>query len=355
VAHMRAWSEEAQHYEMPSRFNTPTMTIIMPTLLDYGSEAQKMEHIPKTLRGEELWVQFLSEPTGGSDLAGAITKATPNGQGFIVNGSKIWSTEAHCSDYCLCLCRTNWDVPKHQGLSMLLLKIHQPGIHVEQIRQVDGSMEFCQEFLDDVAVPLENLVGAEDDGWAVALRLLHHERAAVGKASPFGVTMPMGITVQVGARRAVSGAEDPLVEMTKQLNLGSDPVVRQLVAQGRILSLIQSALVERVSTGIESGVFPSSAGALQKLSNATTGIARSELALEIAGTGAAAWLKPGLVSQQAAFFLGRQALGLAGGSNEIQRNIISERVLGLPREWAPDKGVPFKDVRRNTMPTRDSA
>jgi alkylation response protein AidB-like acyl-CoA dehydrogenase len=348
IAHMRAWSEEAQRYEMPTKFNIPTLTILMPTLLDYGSEQQKKEHIPRTLRGEEFWVQFLSEPSGGSDLAGAITKATRDGDVYIVNGSKIWSSGAYRSDYALCLCRTNWDVPKHRGLSMLLVKIHQPGIHVEQIRQVNGSMEFCQEFFDDVAIPVENLVGEEDDGWTVASRLLQHERAAVGNGSPFGVAM------QIGARRAARETTDPLVDIAQELRIGSDPVVRQLVAEGRVLSLVQPALVERVSAGIRSGVFPGPASALMKLCNATTGIARSELAVKIAGSAVAAWTEPTAASEHARLFLSRQTAGLAGGSNEMQRNIISERVLGMPREWAPDKDVAFKDVRRNTMPPRGS-
>jgi alkylation response protein AidB-like acyl-CoA dehydrogenase len=348
LAHMRAWSEEALRYEMPNIFNIPTLTILLPTLLDYGTESQKKEHIPKTLRGEELWVQFLSEPTGGSDLAGAITKATRDGDEYILSGSKIWSSGAYRSDYALCLCRTNWDVPKHRGLSMLLVKIHQPGIHVEQIRQVNGSMEFCQEFFDDVSIPVENLVGVENDGWTVASRLLQHERSAVGNGSPFG------IAVQIGARRAPRETTDPLTDIARQLGTGGDPIVRQLVAEGRVLSLVQPALVERVSSGIRSGKFPGPASAIMKLCNATTGIARAELAVKIAGPAAAAWLDPTPASNQARMFLSRQTAGLAGGSNEMQRNIISERVLGMPREAAPDKDVAFKDVRRNVMPSRGS-
>jgi alkylation response protein AidB-like acyl-CoA dehydrogenase len=346
LAHMRAWSEEAQRYEMPNMFSIPTLTILLPTLLDYGTEAQKKEHIPNTLRGAELWVQFLSEPTGGSDLAGAITKATRDGDVYILSGSKIWSSGAYRSEYALCLCRTNWEVPKHRGLSVLLVKIHQPGIQVEQIRQVSGSMEFCQEFFDDVAIPIENLVGEENDGWTVASRLLQHERAAVGNGSPFGVAM------QIGARRAARETTDPLTDIARQLDLGSDPTVRQLVAEGRVLSLVQPALVERVGKGIRSGKFPGPASAIMKLCNATTGIARAELAIKIAGAAAAAWVEPTAASNQARAFLGRQTAGLAGGSNEMQRNIISERVLGMPREPAPDKDVAFKDVRRNTMPSR---
>ncbi|MBW8826048.1 MAG: acyl-CoA dehydrogenase family protein [Acidobacteria bacterium] len=346
VAHMRAWSEEAQRYEMPTKFNIPTLTILLPTLLDYGTEAQKQEHIPKTLRGEEMWVQFLSEPTGGSDLAGALTKATRDGDVYVLSGSKIWSSGAYRADYALCLCRTNWDVQKHRGLSVLLVKIHQPGIQVEQIRQINGSMEFCQEFFDDVPIPADQLVGEEDDGWTVVSRLLQHERSAVGNGSAFGVIM------QLGARRTRGETTDPLVDITKQLGLGADPTTRQLVAEGRVLSLVQPALVDRVGTGIRAGKLPGPSSALMKLANATTGIARAELAVKIAGSAAAAWVEPGPASQQAGVFLSRQTAALAGGSNEIQRNIISERVLGMPREFAPDKDAAFKDVKRNTIPTR---
>ena len=148
-------------------------------------------------------MQFLSEPTGGSDLAGALTKAARDGDVYILSGSKIWSSGAYRCDYALCLCRTNWEVPKHRGLSMLIVEIHQPGIHVEQIRQVSGSMEFCQEFFDDVPIPVDNLVGAENDGWTVASRLLQHERSAVGTGSAFGVIMAMG------ARRARNETSRP--------------------------------------------------------------------------------------------------------------------------------------------------
>ena len=299
------------------------------------------------LRGEEMWVQFLSEPTGGSDLAGALTRATRDGDVYVLNGSKIWSSGAYRCDFALCLCRTNWDQPKHRGLSMLIVEIRQPGVHVEQIRQIDGSMEFCQEFFDDVAIPVANLVGAEDDGWTVASRLLQHERSAVGTGSAFGVAMP------IGARRARTETTDPLVDITAELGLGTDPTVRQLVAEGRVLSLVQPALVERISGGIRAGKVAAPASALMKLCNAVTGIARAELAVKIAGAAGAAWVEPGAASRQATAFLSRQTVALAGGSNEMQRNIISERLLGMPREWAPDKDVPFREVKRNTVPRRE--
>ena len=182
-----AFNEESRGYELPWLFNTPTLTIITPTLLEFGTEEQKQRYIPAVLRGDELWVQFLSEPSGGSDLAGALTRATRDGDVFILNGSKIWSTYAWKSDYALCVCRTNWDVPKHSGLSVLIVKVHQPGIQIDQIKHVDGTDEFCQEFFDDVPIPADHVLGAVDDGWTVASRLMFHERSAMGGASPYEV------------------------------------------------------------------------------------------------------------------------------------------------------------------------
>ncbi len=154
-AHQRAFTQESLPYQMPTLFNVPTLSILAPTLLDFGTEEQKERHIPAILRGEELWVQFLSEPSGGSDLAGSVTQATRDGDVFIMSGSKIWSSGAHRSDYAMCLARTDPHVPKHQGLTMFIVKIHQPGIEVQPIGMVNGLAEFCQEFFDDVAIPAE--------------------------------------------------------------------------------------------------------------------------------------------------------------------------------------------------------
>ena len=188
-AHQRAFNDEADGYDLPLPFNIPTRTIVAPTLLEFGTEAQLQRHIPAILRGEEYWVQFLSEPTGGSDMASALTRATRDGDVFVVNGSKIWSSSADRADYALLLCRTNWDVPKHRGLSVLIMEVHQPGVTVQRIRGVGGTpAEFCQEFFDDVTVPAENIVGEVDDGWTVASRILFHERArsAVARRTPQG-------------------------------------------------------------------------------------------------------------------------------------------------------------------------
>lgn len=342
VEHQRAFTAESVPYDMPFSLNVPTLGILAATLVDFGTHDQKLRHLPAILRGDELWVQFLSEPSGGSDLAGCLSRADRDGDVFILNGSKIWSSAAYASDYAMCLARTNWDVPKHRGLSMFILKIHQPGVTVEQIRQVDGSMEFCGEFFDDVAIPATDVIGAVDDGWTVATRLLTHERMAVGGGSPYTSGRSIG--------HDATAVDSSVVEAARASGRTHDPRVRQLVAEASINQLVGGQLVGRVSEGIASGAMPAPAGALMKLFAATNVMRRMEIALELAGEGAAAWPRgadPVPVAGQIGLdSLWRQGISLGGGSNEIQRNIISERLLGMPREYAADRDVPYRDVPR---------
>jgi alkylation response protein AidB-like acyl-CoA dehydrogenase len=338
-AHQRAFTRESLPYRMPTTFNVPTFTILAATLLDYGTEEQKLRHIPAMLRGDELWVQFLSEPSGGSDLAGLVTRATRDGDVFVLNGSKIWSSGAFRSDYALCLARTDWHVPKHRGLTMFILKIHQPGVEVQQIKMSNRTAEFCQEFFDDVPVPVTDVVGEINDGWTVASRLLFHERNAVGGGSPFASGAVIAAAGQGGQR-------SELLELARATGQTGDPRVRQLVAEDRINERIQSQLIERVTTGIRTGAFPGPAGALPRLLAATNTERHVDIALEIAGADVGAWIDDD-APPLGGVYLNRQGSSLGGGSNEMQRNIISERVLGMPREFAADRDKPFDEVRHN--------
>jgi len=340
--HQRAFTEESLPYDMPYALNVPTLGILAATLIDYGTDAQKARHLPAILRGEEVWVQFLSEPSGGSDLAGCLTRADRDGDVFVLNGSKIWSSGAVDADYAMCLARTNWDVPKHRGLTMLLMSIHQPGVEVEPIRQVDGSMEFCQEFFDDVSIPAADVVGDVDDGWTVASRLLVHERLAVGGGSPY--------TSGRSGGHDASGEGDVLLDLVRAQDRTGDSQARQLVAEAHVRRLVHRALNGRLTQAMATGAMPPPAGSLMKLFGATNVMRRAEIGLELAGADVAAWPPgadtPGEVLGD--LTLWRQGMSLGGGSNEIQRNIISERLLGMPRELATDREVPYREVRRGT-------
>ena len=345
-AHQRAFTEESLPYDMPYGLNVPTLGILAATLVDYGTHEQKARHLPAILKGEEIWVQFLSEPSGGSDLAGCLTRADRDGDVFVLSGSKIWSSGAVDADYAMCLARTNWDVPKHRGLTMFIMRIHQPGVTVEPIRQVDGSMEFCQEFFDDVPIPVTDVVGEIDDGWSVASRLLVHERLAVGGGSPY--------TSGRSGGHDTGSEDDGLAEVARAQGRTGDPLARQLVAEAHVRRLVHQQLNQRLTQAMATGAMEPPAGSIMKLFAATNAMRRAEIGLELAGQDAVVWPAgedtPGArLGDQT---LWRQGLSLGGGSNEIQRNIISERLLGLPREYAADREVPYREVRRGGSSSR---
>jgi alkylation response protein AidB-like acyl-CoA dehydrogenase len=350
--HQKAFTEETAGYEMPLLLNIPTFSIAGPVLLELGSEELKREHLPRVLSGEEVLVQFLSEPRGGSDLAGVTTRAVRDGDVFIVNGAKTWSSGAYAGDYATCLVRTDWDAPKHRGLTMLLLKIHQPGVTIRRIMQLDGNEEFCEEFLDDVEVPVSNVIGEVNGGWAVASRQLFHERNAVGGGSPY----VSGGSLTGHGRPAPAAA---LAQLARQTGQAADPRARELVAESQVLSRVQEQLIGRVVAGMRSEQLPSTAGSIIRLFGGLSTVRRAEISVELAGSyavvgpadEAAPAAADGAEGPEAApaagvQFLMRQAACLGGGSTEMARNIISERILGMPRELAADRDVPFSQVRQ---------
>jgi alkylation response protein AidB-like acyl-CoA dehydrogenase len=339
--HQMALNEEILGYEYPVEIQVPTLTPCAALLLEFGTEQQKRQHIPAMLSGEETWMQFLSEPSGGSDVAGALTSAVRDGDQWVLNGSKIWTSGAWWADWGLCLARTNWEVPKHRGLTVFMLPIHQPGIEIQRIEMLSGSREFCQEFLTDVVVPDSDRLGAVDEGWTVGIRWMYHERSYAG-GSPY-VTQPAGAA---SASRDVSAVSVMgLASGTDQL---ADPRVRELIGEIRSLELVEQELVRRVGVGIQSGAMSDQSASLVRLFHGTAAVRAATVAFEIAGTGAIAWGPDDeSLGDVGVGFLMRQSACIAGGTTEMSRNVISERVLGMPRERTLDHGVPFRDVPRN--------
>jgi len=336
VAYQDAFDAEAAGYEMPLILNVPTFTICCASLLDTGSEAQKRQHIAAALRGEEVLVQLLSEPSGGSDLAGLITRAERNGDGWIINGAKTWSTSAFAADYGLLLARTDPTVPKHDGLTMFLVPIHAPGVTLRRIKQVDGSDEFCEEFFDGLRLGDDAVVGEVNNGWEVASRLLFHERRAVGKGSEFASGR--------GRERSEDVLADFFALATAAGNV-DDPMVQDKV--GRVLArrMVRDRLVDHVARAMRSGSLPPAAGSIIRLFHSDVTFTEVDAATEIAG---AAGVVGGLVGVGERY-LSRQSVALGGGSDEMARNVIGERVLGFPREYASDRGVPFNQVKHNRL------
>ena len=339
--HQRAYAEEAKGYEQAFIFQEPTLNILAPTLLDFGTEEQKRDHLPAILRGDERWVQFLSEPSSGSDVASTMTSATRADGGWLLNGSKIWSSAADRSDWAMCPARTNWDVPKHHGLTMFLVPIQQPGIDVHRIRTADGNAHFCQEFLTDVFVADDDVLGEVDRGWSVILGLIGHERLAVGGASPFtGGTRPMPLR----------GPNQDLLHLAQRYGRGDDPVVRQVVGADFAVSVVKEQLSKRVVAALRDGDLPDAAGAMLRLYEGLASRDHATAARDIVGHAVATAAGRDDIVAIGEQFIMRQAACIGGGTVEMARNAIAERLLGMPRELATDRGIPFRDVVQGTAP-----
>lgn len=336
-AYQAAFNAEADAYEMPVVLNIPSLTICCATLLDEGDETQKAEHIGAALRGDEVLCQLLSEPSGGSDLAGVISRAERVGDTWILNGAKTWSSSAFAADYGLCLARTNWDVPKHEGLTMFLVPLDHPGLTLRRIKQVNGSEEFCEEFFDDVELTDAHVVGEVNGGWAVASRQLYHERRAVAKGSEFA-----NCAIAEGGKTGVID----LVALARAGAQSTDPWARRLAGRAIAHRLVEKSLGEHVFRGVASGRMPPASGSLSRLFFGVCENLVLDAALALIGP-------RGVVGTDSAAmalglkYLSRQTVCIGGGTTEIARNIIAERVLEFPREYAADRGVPFSDVRSN--------
>ena len=330
------------------------------TLLEHASDSQKRKYLPGIITGTEAWCQLFSEPGSGSDLAGATTKAEKHGDEWIVNGQKVWTTSAHHADFGLLLARTNWDAPKHQGLTFFILDMHQPGVEVRQLKQMNGHASFNEVFFTDARVSHENLVGTEENGWPVAITTLAHERRSFDRSRDGGGIMKKNGPIYDEYRKEVEIANEPytwypqragrvdlIVERAHETGAIKDPVTRQEIA--KLLMLNQSAqwTAARARASQQAGKPQGPEGSLGKL--AASNVARLASKVHTMITGSDAMLTgsdspmDGIIAE---ILVSVPAVSIAGGTDEIQKNIIAERVLEMPKETRFDTG-PFKDVPRN--------
>lgn len=337
-AHERAFLEEADGYAIAdfSIAGATTFHVCAPVLLQHASEDFKRRHFPRMLAGEELWAQFFSEPAAGSDLAGIRTTAVRDGDDWILNGAKVWSSWAHLCDWGLCLTRTNWQVPKHRGLTWFGVPIDAPGLTLRVIRQMNGGADFCEEFFDDVVVPDAERVGDVDDGWSVARTMLVYEKGGGGRSIESAPPEPGPL------------APD-LVELAVALGREADPAARQLVAGAHATDFLRQALFRRVGRRVARGGRDGvGVSAYAALAQGVFDAERALLAMNLARGDAIAWSDPeGPAAWTALAFLNGKINGVAGGTDQMQRNAISEQVLGLPREPSWDRDKPFEEVLRD--------
>jgi alkylation response protein AidB-like acyl-CoA dehydrogenase len=338
-AHQDVLNEEIVGYQYPERIQVPTFSPCAAIIWEYGTEEQKRTHLPAIMKGEEIWMQFLSEPGGGSDVAGAQTTAVRDGDQWVVNGSKIWTTGAWWSDWGLALVRTNWSVPKHRGLSVFMLKIHQPGIEVHRIEMLNGAKEFCQEFISDVYIPDTDRIGEVDGGWTVGTRWMVHEKS---------LAISRHFIRPSGGRSGGSSGGSASVGLARRAGRLHDPVTRQLIGESHALELVSAEASSRIGRAVSGKHFTDQAAGLGRILSGVVRTQRATLDFALAGATAVAWEDEDQELGDAGIgFLMRQAAQIGGGTTEISRNVVSERFLGMPAEARNDRQAAFQDVPRS--------
>jgi alkylation response protein AidB-like acyl-CoA dehydrogenase len=336
------------------------MSLAAPTILAHGSHDIKSRFLRGVITGEDRWCQLFSEPGSGSDLAGLTTHAVRHDDEWIINGQKVWNTGAHHADYGLLVARTNWDVPKHAGITYFILPMKQPGIEVRPLKQSNGYASFNEVFMTDARVPNENVVGTVDGGWPVALTTLSHERGLATLRLPRFRNDLKGRTASEALDEANeyfktyvwypqrAGRPDLVIPQAKAMGVNDDPLIRQRIADLVAFERAARWTVERAQAARKAGRPPGPEGSIAKLCGSEIARRSARVHAEIAGAAAllAGAESPanGVVNE---IIMSVPAQSIAGGTDEIQRNIIAERVLGLPKEPQVDRDVPFREVRTN--------
>jgi alkylation response protein AidB-like acyl-CoA dehydrogenase len=322
------FSQEEARYDVPTAVFVIGLGMIAPTLRACGTDAQQHRYLTKLLRGEEIWSQLFSEPGAGSDVASLSTTAVRDGDEWVLNGQKVWTSGAQYSDFGEIICRTNPEAEKHKGITAFIVDMRAPGVTIKPLKQMNGGASFNEVFFDDVRVPSENVLGDVHEGWTVAITTLMNERVAIGSGGGGG------------ARTSVHD----LIDLAQRRGMNTDPIVRQRLADLYTKSRIQKFSSMRTLTASLKGKVPGPEGSIGKLFGGRLLTEMGDVAIDLVGAAAVARADDDYRWHQAA--LGAPAAHIAGGSDEVMKNIIGERVLGLPGEPRVDKGVPWRDVLR---------
>ena len=326
--HQRIWVQEEVKFQITIGFFNVATQMVAPTIMAHGTEEQQRHFLPRILSGEHIWCQLYSEPGAGSDLAGLATRAERDGDEYVVNGQKVWNSGAHFADYGILLARTDGDVPKHRGISYFLVDMHSPGVEVRPLKQITGFAHFNETFLTDVRIPAANLLGGLNNGWAVANTTLAHERTMIG-----GGGTGLGFKA--------------LLNLAHECGVTGEAVMRQELARCytrfevlRMLGLRARASAKKGVLGPESSVM--------KLAISNRVASDGDLVLAMQGA-------HGMLHRDDArgrgmwqnVFLNQWSIRIGGGTEQIQRNVLGERVLGLPGDIRVDKDKPFRDLPKN--------
>jgi alkylation response protein AidB-like acyl-CoA dehydrogenase len=319
------FGQEESRFPVPNEAFIIGLGMIAPTLRAVGNDAQKDRYLTKLLRGEEIWSQLFSEPGAGSDVASLATTATRDGDEWLINGQKVWTSGAQYSDYGEIVCRTNPDAEKHKGITAFIVDMKAPGVTIKPLKQMNGGASFNEVFFDNVRVPHENVLGDVNEGWTVAITTLMNERVAIGS----------------GGGGGGRGTVHHVIELARQRGVNGDARVRQQLADLYTKTRIQKFLSMRTLTAATKGKVPGPEGSIGKLLGGRIMTQLGDLTVSLAGADAVAGN-----TRLAQTLLAAPAGHIAGGSDEVMKNIIGERVLGLPGEPRPDKGVAWREVPR---------
>ncbi|MEV0345509.1 acyl-CoA dehydrogenase family protein [Nonomuraea sp. NPDC050022] len=327
-AEERAFAAAARDFTLPTYVFSIGLGMTGPTLVDRGTDEQRERFVRPLLRGEEIWCQLFSEPGAGSDVASLQTRAVRDGDDWIVNGQKVWTSVAHHADWGLLLARTDVEVPKHKGLTMFVVDMRHPGVTIRPLKDMTGRANFNEIFFDDVPIPDAHRVGEVNDGWSVAVTTLLHERLSISAGVGMG-----------------QGKDDPTsLAALRQVVDTTDPLVRDELVELHIRSRALALFNQRLSQETKAGIFPGARGSAAKLLLAELYLYQADLATRLVGPEAVVGGHP--LAQAISMAPG---MSLGGGTNEIMRNIIGDRVLNLPPEPRVDKTVPFKDLKVGTQ------
>lgn len=327
------FNQEQAGFEVPRGFFEIGLGMCIPTLMKHGTPEHAKRYVPKAVRGDEIWCQLFSEPVGGSDLAGLITRAVRDGDDWVINGQKIWTSGAHYCDFGIIVARTDPNVAKHEGLTMFFLDMKSPGIEVRRIRQVSGTSNFNEVFFTDVRVPDSQRLGAVGEGWKVSLTTLMNERLAVGDAPApdFDDIFHLAREVTIDGKPAIA-----------------DRAMRERLADWYVETQGLKLTKFRTMTALSRGQTPGPEASITKLVSATKLQEIASTGMDLLGEGGSL-MEEGETPAAALFqqaLLYSPGLRIAGGTDEILRNIIAERVLGLPADMRADKDLPFNKIPR---------
>ena len=345
-----------------------------PTIIAHGTEEQKRRYVRGILVGDEAWCQLFSEPGAGSDLASLQTKAMRDGDEWIINGQKVWTSGGQGADLGMLIARTNPDAPKHKGITWFAFEMNQPGVEVRPLKQMTGGASFCEVFFTDARVPHENIIGGLNDGWGVALTTLANERVGLGGGggggfaaiAPGGRRAQKALQERVGdmvernrkaaeqaasrPRRGRGGGGAGATGLAKQFGKNTDPIVRQKVVELYTLQNLSSWNALRAKAAVAAGQRPGPEASLGKLLVSKITRATRDLNMQILGmAGTITGEHAPAGGMYVGGFLQSPAPSIYGGSDEIQKNILGERILDLPKEPDPFKDTPFRDLKVGTQ------